>query len=330
MLNVLRSYLPFLVWLFLVALALKPIGSAAAEPGASGSQPVRIGFVSGGTGPTFEAFRNGIREAGYAEGRDVIIEARFSDGKAERFPALIAELLSRPVDILVAGSPPGVIAALRADTSIPIVIAGVGDPAAIAKQVGRPAGHVTGVALPIRGVGTQWIPLLKGVKPGVRHVAVLTNPANPSRDVWVRDLRDSAERLDVRLAIHDVGNAAGLDKALATIRASAPDALLVTGDPVFLADRAKIVAFAADCELPAGYFSTLFADAGGLLAYGPSLEDSYRRAPGFVARILKGAKPADLAIEEARVELAVNLRAARALNLAIPKTILERADKVIE
>ena len=346
MFNVLRSYFPFFVWLFLVAAALRPSLSAASEAGSIDAalepvqsllagaivpkKPARIGYVAGGAGPTLEAFRQGLREAGYSEGRDVILETRFSDGKPERFPALIAELLARPVDVLVAGSPPGALAALRTDTSVPIVTAGVADAAGIARRLGRPAAHVTGTTLPTSGIASQWLPFVKGMKPGVKRVAVLTNPANPSRETWMRDIRESAQMHDVRLAVYDVGSAAELERTLAAIRADAPDALFVTGDPVFLTDRAKIVAFAADCELPAAYFSKLFADAGGLIAYGPSLEDSYRRAPAYVARILRGAKPAELPIEAARVELVVNLRTAKALGVTVPRTVLERADALIE
>jgi len=315
--SVLKSYIPFFIWLLLATFAF-------AQP------PHRIGYVAGGPGPTFDAFREGLREAGYVEGRDIVIETRFSEGRADRFPALIGELLERKVDLLVAGSPPGAIAAIKTDTTTPIVIAGVGDPAGIAKRLGRPAAHITGTTLPIKGIANRWLEILRETRPDATHVAVLTNPANPSRAIWMSDLEESARAAGVKLEVHDVGDKYALAKALAAISAGGARALIVTGDPVFVFDRAQIVAFAQECGLATVYFSKLFVDDGGLMAYGPSLEDSYRKAPRYVDRILKGAKPAELAMEPSRVELVVNLRTARAQGVTIPAAIVKRADRVIE
>jgi len=326
--NVIKSYLPFLLWLLVAACSLTPQYVRAGDMLAQ--RTYRIGYLAGGAGPTFDAFREGLRDAGYVEGRDVVIETRFSEGRAERFPALIAELIERKVDLLVAGSPPGVIAAIKADTSIPIVTAGFGDPAAMARTLGRPASHITGTTLPVKGIAGRWIEMLAQACPDIARVAVLTNPANPSRDTWLADLRQAAVPAGIKLDIHDVGDREALGKALAAIASGGAGGLIVTGDPVFLIERARIVTFAREGKLPAAYFSKLFADDGGLLSYGPSLEDSYRKAPRYVDRILKGAKPADLPMEPATVELVVNLRAAKQIGVAIPDAIVRRADKVIE
>ena len=303
--------------------------AAVAEARADAAIP-RIGYVSGGQGATFEAFREGLRSAGYVEGKDVVVEARFSDGQAERFPALIAELLGSRVDVLMAGSPPGAIAAIRADTTTPIVIAGVSDPMGLARNLGRPSSHITGSNVGTDGVGGKWVELLKELCPMAKRPAVLLNPDHPSAQQWLRDLRASAEALAVELAIHHARNAAELEAALAVIEAGQADSLIVTGEPVFLTNRGKIVAFAERRSLPAVYFSKLFVDSGGLVAYGGSLEDSYRKAGAYVDRILKGAKPADLPVEPARIELVVSRKAAGAIGITLPEALARRADKVIE
>jgi putative ABC transport system substrate-binding protein len=298
--------------------------------GATASKVHRIGYVASTAGPTFEAFRHGMREAGYVEGRDFVLDARFTEGRQERFPALVEELLRGGVDVLLAGSPTGAIAALKADTTTPIVIAGVTDPHGLAKALGRPSGHVTGTSVASREAGGRWVEMLKQASPGMAHVAVLANPAHRSRDRWVGDIREAAQRLGVRIDVHDAGDTATLDAALGAVAASEAQGLIVTGEPVFLIDRAKIIAFAERRRMPAVYFSKLFADSGGLLAYGGSLEDSYRMAPRYIDRILKGAKPSELPVEDTRVELVVNKRAASALGIAIPEELVRRADKVID
>lgn len=307
------------------------LGTAGLVPVAMAAKSTyRIGYVASIGGPTFEAFRQGLRDAGYVEGRDVALEARFTEGRMERFPTLVDELLRSGVDVLVAGSPPGATAALKADTTVPIVIAGITDPRGLAKAMGRPAGHVTGTSLATSEIGGSWVDLLRQVCPDIARIAVLANPAHAGRDRWLRDIRAAAQRLDVRIDVHDVGEASALDGALAAIASGGAQGLIVTGDPVFLIERAKLVAFAEKRQLPAAYFSKLFADSGGLIAYGGSLEDSYRMSARYVDRILKGANPSDLAVEDTRLELVVNKRAASALGIAIPEALARRADKVIE
>lgn len=301
-----------------------------ARVSASAKKTYRIGYIASAAGPTFEAFRDGMREAGYVEGRDFVLDARFTEGRMERFPGMIDELLRGGVDVLVAGSPPGAVAALKVDTTTPIVIAGVTDPRGLARALGRPAGHVTGTSVASREIGGRWVEMLKQARPEISRIAVLANPAHPGRDRWLRDIQDAAHRLEVRVEVHDVGTASVLDGALAAIGASGVQGFIVTGDPVYLVDRAKIIAFAEMHRLPAVYFSKLFADSGGLLAYGGSLEDSYRMTPRYIDRILKGANPGDLPVEDTKIELVVNKRTARALAIAIPEDLVRRADKVID
>jgi putative ABC transport system substrate-binding protein len=290
----------------------------------------RVGFVSGSKGGTFDAFREGLRAAGYVEGKDLILEARFSEGNAERFPALIQELLEAKVDVLVAGSPPGALAAINAQTTTPIVIAGISDPVGLAVSMGRPAGHITGTTIASQALGGQWIELLRESSPGLRHAAVLLNPKHPGAPVWRRDLQASARNLGVELAIHETQNAAELEQALAAIEATTTDGLVVTGDPVFLFAREKLVAFAARRRLPAVYFTKFFADSGGMIAYGGSLEDSYRKSGSYIDRILKGARPSELPVESTGVELIVSRKAASAIGITLPETLIRRANRVID
>lgn len=302
---------------------LVPVSAAAAKV-------ARIGYVASIGGPTFDAFRQGMREAGLVEGRDYVLETRFTEGRPERFPTAIDELLKSGIDVLLAGSPPGAIAALRADTTTPIVIAGVTDPHGVARSVGRPHGHVTGTSVASREAGGRWVEMLKQVSPRMSRVAVLANPAHLGRARWASDIRSAADRLGVQVDVHDVADAAALDRALGALADGRAQGLIVTGDPIFLGNRAKIIAAAADCGLPAVYFSKIFADSGGLLAYGGSLEESYRMAPRYITRILAGARPGELPIEDTRVELVVNKRTAERLGIALPDELLRRADKVIE
>ena len=299
----------------------------------------RIGVVSplppSPEPPTLRAFRQGLRELGYVEGRDVIVEARFAEGRSERLPELVAEVLRVKVDVLVVGSSLGALAAKRATTTVPIVFAGLIDPVAlgVVASFARPGGNITGATFGIGGSGFagKWVELLKEAVPDVSHVAVLWNSASPASAPLVREIQAAARTLKVKLNLLDAGNATDLDRAFAAIGASGAQGIIVTNDPFFVANRAKLVQFAASTRLPAVYFIKLFVDAGGLMAYGGSLEDSYRRAATYVNKILKGAKPADLPIDQpTRFELVINLRAARALRLTIPQSLLLRADQVID
>ncbi len=310
-------------------------GSVAAQAQQAG-RVYRIGFVSPtSSSPTIDAFRQGLRELGYVEGQNVIVEARFAEGRSERLPELVAEVLRLKVDVLVVGSTLGALAAKRATTTLPIVFAGLIDPVAtgIVASLARPGGNITGATFGIGGSGFagKWVELLKEAAPDVSHVAALWNPANPASAPIVSEVQAAARALNVRLDVLEVGNPAKLDRAFAAIGTSGARGLIVSNDPFFFAHRAKLVQFAASKRLPAIYFIRDFVDAGGLMAYGSSLADSYRRTATYVDKILKGAKPADLPIEQpTKFELVINLKTARALRLTIPQPLLARADEVIE
>ena len=296
----------------------------------------RIGFVSPTSrGPTSDAFREGLKEAGYVEGQNVVIEARFAEGRNERMPELIAEVIRLKVDVLAIGSTNGALAAKKATSTLPIVFAGLVDPVAtgVVASLARPGGNITGITFGIGGAGLagKLVELLKEAIPKLSHVAALSNLASPYVATLVEEIQAAAGKLKVRLDVHDAANLAQVDKAFATISASPAQGLIVTNDPLFFTNRAKLIQFAAAKRMPAMYWTQEFVDAGGLMAYGSSVADSYRQAAKYVDKILKGAKPADLPIEQpTRFELAINLKTAKALGIIIPHTILLRADKVIE
>jgi putative ABC transport system substrate-binding protein len=296
----------------------------------------RIGFVgSDASGPQIDAFREGLKELGYVEGKNVVLETRFAEGRSERFPELIAQVLRLKVDVLVVGSTPAARAAKKATTTVPIVFASLFDPvgAGIVASLARPGGNITGAAIGVGGSGFagKWVELLKEAVPDLSYVAVLANSANPANAASVREIEAAARPLKMKLDLFDVGNTTNLDRALATIRRSGVQAVIVTNDPFFTPNRTKLVQFAASNRLPTVYFFKIFAESGGLMVYGASLEDSYRTAATYVDKIFKGAKPADLPIEQpTRFELVINLKTAKALGLTIPPSLLLRADKVIE
>ncbi len=316
---------------------------ACASIRAQASKVYRVGFVGssastpGGSTPSgsFHAFRQGLRELGYIEGKNVVVEARLAEGRLERLPGLAAELIRLKVDVLVAGSPAAAVAAKKASTTVPIVFAGVGDPVAsgIVASLARPGGNITGSAVGVSdpAFGGKWLELLREAAPGVSHVALLANRSNTSNSPYFKGVETAARASKVRLDIFDAGNPVELDRALAAIAASGAQGMIVTTDPFLFTARATLVSFAASKRLPAIYFFKNFADAGGLMSYGASIEESYRRAAVYVDKILKGAKPGDLAVEQpTRFELVVNRSTARALGISIPQSMLLRADHVIE
>jgi putative ABC transport system substrate-binding protein len=282
-----------------------------------------------------DAFRDQLRELGYVEGRNLVIEIRHAQGRPERLPEIVAELIRLKVDVLVSGSTAGVLAAKKATTTMPIVFATVFDPvgAGIVPSLGRPGGNVTGLAIGVsgEGFGGKWVQLLKDVVPDLSRVSVLWNSTNPSSAVYLREVQAAARSMTVRVDVLDTATAANLDRALAGIGKSPGRGIIVTPDPFFHAHRARLVQFFESQRLPAIYFSKLFVDAGGLMSYGASFEDSWRKAAVYVDRILKGAQPGDLPIEQpTKFELVVNLKAAKALGVSVPQSLLVRADRISE
>ncbi len=297
----------------------------------------RVGFVTAGLADSsnVQAFRQGLRELGYVEGKNVVLEARFAGGQLDKLPDLVAELIGLRVDVLVAGSPAAAAAAKKGSTTVPIVFASVGDPVAsgIVTNLARPGGNVTGSAVGVNdpSFGGKWLELLKEAVPGVAHVAVLANRSNRSNSPYHKGVEVAAQRMNVRIGIFDAGDPTELERALAAIAASGAQGMIVSTDPYLFVARSKLVSFAASKRLPAIYFSKNFADEGGLMSYGANIEDSYRRAATYVDRILKGAKPGELPVEQpTRFELVVNKKAARALRISIPQSFMLRADHLIE
>jgi putative ABC transport system substrate-binding protein len=279
------------------------------------------------------AFIQGLRELGYVEGRNITIEFRSSDGKYERLPELAAELVRLKVDVIVAPAGQNVVAAQRATRTIPIVMSGLTDPveSGLVASLARPGGNVTGLSgFSTEIVGKQ-LELLKEMAPKVSRVAILWNPANQSHPLLLREAEAAARLLRVQIQTLEVRGPDDFEPAFAAVTRERAGALLVAADGMFLLHRARIADLAAKTRLPAMYGLREYVDAGGLVVYGPSLRENFRRAATYVDKILKGAKPADLPVEQpTKFELIINLKTARALGLTIPPSLLLRADEMIQ
>ena len=280
-----------------------------------------------------DAFRRGLSELGYVEGQNIAIEYRFANGRPERLSALAAELVRLKVDVIVTTAPPAPEAAKRATRTIPIVLAVAGDPVGtgLVASIARPGGNITGLAnLGLEVVGKQ-LELLKEAVPKVSSVAVLSNPALPSTPVYVKEAEGAARSLKLQLHILQARSSPEIEAAFRAMRSERVDSVFVLRDSVFFAQRAQIAALAAESRLPAVYGFREEAEAGGLMAYGPNLLQMYQRAATYVDKILKGAKPADLPVEQpTKFELVINLKTAKTLGLTIPPSLLLRADEVIQ
>nr|MBI3612990.1 ABC transporter substrate-binding protein [Nitrospirota bacterium] len=318
----------------LVSLAL---GVLAAPP-AVGAQRVekvhRIGLLSGGKpSPLIEAFRQGLRDLGYVEGQNILIEYRWAEGRLERLPELTGELVRLKPDVIVAAATPGARAAKEATTTIPIVMIGVGDPVGLGyvASLARPGGNVTGLSSLSVDLGPKRLELLRAALPGVSLVGLMWNPADPARALEVRETRAAAERLGLRLQAAEVRNPDEVERSFTAMTRKPPDALIVLQDPFTILHRQRIADLALKTRLPAVSTFREFAEAGGFMSYGASLADLWRRGATFVDKILNGARPADLPVEQpTKFELVVNLKTAKALGLTIPPSVLIRADQVIQ
>jgi putative tryptophan/tyrosine transport system substrate-binding protein len=288
----------------------------------------RIGFLAGGSlsdprfPPFIEAFRQGLRELGHVEGRNIDIEFRWAEGHYDRLPALAAELVRLKVNVIVAAGPNAIQAAKQATETIPIVMAAVVDPVAtgFVASLARPGANITGISNMLPEMVGKQLELLKEILPKVSRVALLANPTNPASPQLVRHAHDAARTLGVRLQPLEARNSSEIDSALAAITSERAGAVIVLADTVLLDHRTRIADYAIRRRLPTVFGFREFAEAGGLLAYGPSLADGYRRAATYVDKILKGAKPADLPIgQPTTFELVINLQTAKALGLAIPR-----------
>jgi putative ABC transport system substrate-binding protein len=283
-----------------------------------------------------EAFLQGLRDLGYVEGRNVVIEDRSAQGKPERVPALAAELVALKVDVIVTSGTPQALAAKHATRTVPIVFAGVSDPvtSGLVTSLARPGGNITGLSLLAPDLVGKGLEQLKQAVPGVSRVAVLwqSGVLGERTEHDMRKEADVAARaLGMRPQFVEARGPETFDRAFSDMTKARAGALTVLSTPMFVSERSHLVALAAKNRLPAMYPLREFVDAGGLMAYGPNLLDMWRRAATYVDRILTGTKPGDLPVEQAtKFELVINLKAAKALGFTIPPSVLARADQVIE
>jgi putative ABC transport system substrate-binding protein len=295
----------------------------------------RIGFLSAGVpSPTSDGFRRGLRDLGYVEGQNIVVEYRWAEGRFHQLPELAGELVRQNVDILVTQVTQASLAAKNATRTIPIVMVGVGDPvgAGLVQSLSRPGGNVTGTSGQNTAVVGKSLQLLVETVPRAPRVAVLWNPANSVfQGQMVRETEAAARALRIELQRVEARTAADLDVAFLTMAGQGAGALIVLADPVFNEHSARLAELATRARLPTVYGIREAAEAGGLMSYGPDRVELGRRSAAYVDRILKGAKPADLPVEQpTKFELVVNLKAARALGLTIPPSVLGRADEILE
>lgn len=322
-------------------LAALVLGSAGA-PAVAEAQPAvripRIGWLGGPTAETAEpfvrAFQQGLKDHGWTEGRNIVVEWRFAGGRAERLPALAAELVRLGVDVIVVPSTPPALAAKNATKTIPIVTVAIGDPVGLGlvASLARPGGNITGLTGFVNPeIAGKQLETLRKAAPRASRVAVLWNPDTRGTALSLREAEVAGRALGVQLQPLEARRLTDLDGAFAAMTAKRAGALLVLGDIAFLTNRVRLAALAARSRLPAMYSLREYAEAGGLMSYGPSTTELFRRAATYVDRILKGAKPADLPVEQPTTfELVINLRTARALGLSVPPSVLAAADVVIE
>ena len=314
-------------------------GAAVAWPLASSAQSkiARIGFMGNSTAALeanlVDAFREGLREHGYEEGRNIAIEYRWADGKYERFPALVTELIAAKVDVIVTAGTPAALAMKNATTTVPLVMVAVGDPVGtgLVPSLARPGGNLTGLSSVAPDLEGKRLQLLREVVPALSHVAMFINSANPFHVSSMRQARAAAKTMGIKLQLHDIRKSEDLDDAFAAIRKERPDALLILADRVFLHNRERMMDFTKEQRLPTVNAYKELVEVGGLMSYGPRYEDMHKRAAIYVDKILKGAKPADLPIEQpSKFTFIVNLKAAKALGVTLSSQLLGLADQLIE
>jgi len=292
----------------------------------------RIGFLCAMSGPSphTEGLLQGLRELGYIEGKNIAVEYRFTGGKTDPFPEFAAELARLKVDVLVVASPAAIGPAMRATKKIPIVMAQSDDPvmSGFVASLARPGGNITGLSSMAPELSTKQLDLLREAVPRISRVAVLRNPSNPAFPL--QDMQKVARSLGVKLQILEVRSAGDLTSAFAAIKKARAGALVVPQDLLFFDYQQRLVDFAAKNRLPAIYAWRYFAEVGGLMAYGPSDKELFRRAATYVDKILKGAKPGNLPVEQpTKFEFVINLKTAKQIGLKIPPNVLARADRII-
>ena len=314
------------------------VGGAAAWPLTASAQRaegkiVTIGILADEPWPPIDTFRQALDDFGYIEGKNVRFEYRYAKGDNERLPELAKDLVGLNVDVILTWGTDAVLAAKQATTTIPIVMGVIGDPLGIGivTNLAHPGGNVTGCSLSSAELEAKRLQMLKEVVPGLSRVAILFNPTNHYMPLALQSARKGAQVLHVSLAVYEVYDTTTLDAAFVMLTKDRPDAFLVPADTFLVSQRSRIAQFAIENKLPSVYTFREYIEAGGLIAYTPNYNDLFRRAASYVDKILKGAKPGDLPIEQPRgFYLFINLKTARALGLTVPRGLLAGAAEVIE
>jgi putative ABC transport system substrate-binding protein len=315
------------------------LGGAAAWPMAARAQPAgkfwRIGMLEtageAANSADIKAFRQGLAELGYAEGKNLIIDYHSADGRPERFPALAAELVSRKVDLIVTRGTPAAIAAKEATSTIPVVMAAIADPLLVVRSLARPGGNLTGYSSFLSDLAGKHVELVKEMVPGLRRVGALFNMSNAAQPAQWKQLQEATAVVGIEAQLLDVRTPSDIVSAFDDARKQGINALIVTIDTLTASNQQLIVELATKHRLPAIFASREFVDGGGLMSYGVHYPDLYRRAASYVDKIFHGASPADLPVEQpTRLELIINLKAAKVIGLTVPALLLARADEVIE
>jgi putative ABC transport system substrate-binding protein len=305
-------------------------------PLVAGTQPAKvttIGILAIEAWPPIDTFRQALHTLGYVEGKNVRFEHRYAEGRNQRFRELAEDLVALKVDLILTWGTEPALAAKRATQTTPIVMGAIGDPIApgVVSNLARPGGNITGLSSLAAELEVKRLELLKEVVPNLTHVAVISNPTNRYTRRALDHARHAAETLKVSLTIHEASDAGTLDGVLDSLTRDRPHGLLVLADPFIVGQRRRIAQFALKARLPSVYTYREHVEAGGLIAYTPSYHDLFRRAAGYVDKILKGAKPGDLPIEQpTKFELIVNLKTAKVLGLTVPPSVLARANETIE
>ena len=296
-----------------------------------------IGILVGGSASSdsarIDALRQGLRELGYFEGKNIVIEFRYAEGKLDRLPELAAELVRENVDIIVTAGPGATGAAKQATNRIPIVMAQVNDPiaAGFVANLARPGRNITGLSVMAPELSGKQLEILKEIIPRLSRVAVLGTSTQPGNAAALKQTEIAARSLKIQMQYLDVRDAQGIKAAFQAATKNHADALLLLSSPVLFVGRAQIVELATRNRLPAIYYATEYVEDGGLMTYAPNVLELWRRAAGHVDKILQGAKPADLPVEQpTKFELIINLKSAKQISLAIPPNVLARADRVIK
>jgi putative ABC transport system substrate-binding protein len=312
------------------------LGGAAASPlvaRAQGRRVYRLGILTVGPERYWEGLFQALRDLGYVEGQNLIVERRYSEGQAERWSGLANELARLGVDVIVVSTTPAALAAKKATSTIPIVFTTAFDPvgAGLADSLAKPGGNITGLSLLFPEVSAKGLALLKEGVPALTEVAVFWNAANPVNSIVLREVETAALAIGLTLHPQQVREPKDFEPAFIGIVQAHPNGLLVLADALLSQYTSQIVDFTIRAQLPAMFPFREFTELGGLMSYGPNLLDSFRKAANYVDKILKGAKPADLPIEQpTKFQFVINLKTANTLGLTVPPTLLARADEVIE